>query len=506
VTEPLVISGAPLTIDEVERVADRACRIDLDPHIHDRLNQSRAVVERALVSSRPYYGINTGFGSLARQSIDPDRLLRLQQNLIRSHAAGIGAPLPDRVVRAAMLVLAASLSRGYSGVRPIVVQSILELINSGITPVVPSIGSVGASGDLAPLAHIALALIGEGRATCNGRELDAASALSAAGIEPLILEPKEGLALINGTHLMTAVAALLLADIARLIPAAIVASAMSIEACKATDAFLDERVYKVRQHPCISDVARRLRACLAGSEIVRSHRENDSRVQDPYSFRCAAYVLGAAEHALAYAREAIVSELRAVTDNPLVFPDDDAIIAAGNFHGMPVAIHLDVVAIALAHVAGISQQRTFFLLAAREPESGLPPYLSPDIGVCSGMMVAQYTAAACCNELIGLAAPASVANLPTSAGIEDYNSFGPRAAAKAQRAVELTTDVVAIELLCAAHGIDLHRPLRSGAPVERAHALIRARVQPLTRDRPPSADITAIAELIQQGLFSVESR
>lgn len=426
---------------------------------------------------------------------------------MRSHAAGVGDALPADTVRAMMLLLAASLARGASGVRPIVVEQILALLAHGITPVVPSIGSVGASGDLAPLAAVACTLIGEGDVSVAGTRTSASTALARAGIAPLMLEAKEGLALINGTHLMAAEAALLLTEWETLWPAALVGCAMSIDAAKATDVFLDARVHALRAQPGQSTVAARLRALLEGTQIVESHRVNDSRVQDPYSFRCAPAVLGAAVDAVGYVQAALAHELAAVTDNPLLVGANEdragvSLISAGNFHGMPVALPLDVLAIALTHVAGIAQQRVFFLLSARDPESGLPPYLSPSPGLNSGLMVVQYTAAACCNELAGLCMPASVINVPTSAGIEDYNSFGPRAAAKAQRALELTRTVVAIELLCAAQALDDHRPLRSGVQVETAHARIRSVVPPLETDRPLTADIEAIALLIATGAFA----
>ena len=326
-----------------------------------------------------------------------------------------------------------------------------------------------------------------------------------------MLEAKEGLALINGTHLMAAEGALLLDAWERLWPAALLACAMAIDAVKATDAFLDARVHALRAQPGQAHVAERLRALLAGTEIVASHRVNDDRVQDPYSFRCAPAVLGAALDAVTYVREAVARELGAVTDNPLLVEATDTIdpaagatlVSAGNFHGLPVALPLDVLTLGLTHVAGIAQQRVFFLLSARDPESGLPPYLSPSPGLNSGLMVAQYTAAACCNELAGLCMPASVINVPTSAGIEDYNSFGPRAAAKARRALDLTRTVVAIELFCAAQGLDRHRPLRSGTSIEVAHARIRAVVPSLDADRALTRDIEAIVGLIDDGQFDL---
>ncbi len=498
--DTLVLNGQSLSAGDVVAVARDGRRVALGERAARAIGASRDVVERAARDAAPRYGINTGFGSLSRERIAPARLRELQTNLVRSHAAGVDGPLAQDVVRAMMLLLAASLARGCSGVRVVVVRTLLMMLNKGVTPVVPSIGSVGASGDLAPLAHLALVLIGEGRAWFDGRESTGARAMHAARVRPIALEAKEGLALINGTHLMAGQGALLLHDAARLQDAALVACAMSIDAARATDAFLDDRVHKARNQPGQRGVASSLRALLRGSTILPSHRSGDPRVQDPYSFRCAPQVLGAAFDSIDACRDAIERELGAVTDNPLVFAAGrGSIVSAGNFHGMALAIPLDSLAIALAHIAGIAERRTFWLLSAQDPHARLRPYLAPDPGVTSGLMIAQYTAAACCNEIIGLCTPASVANLSTSAGIEDYNSFGPRAAAKARRTLDLTRMVVAIELLCAVQGLEAHRPLSSGAGVEHARRVIRRRVAPLTADRPPTADIEAIAELIRDG-------
>jgi len=466
------------------------------------MRRSRNVVEVAAASGEAHYGINTGFGSLARRRIETADVAELQRNLIRSHAAGVGEPLPREVVRGMMLLLSASLARGLSGVRPELVDVILAVLNAGITPAVPSVGSVGASGDLAPLAAIGLVLMGEGHVLDGDSTgaLPAAAALAAAGIRTISLEAKEGLAIINGTHLMAAQGALRCAAFTSLFDGAIIAAAMSMDAARATDACLDARLHAARRQPGQEMVAARLRDHLAGSQIVESHRENDPRVQDPYSLRCTPQVLGAAWDAYMYVRAAVERELGAVTDNPLVLDTD--IVSGGNFHGMPLAIALDTLAIAIAHVAGISERRTFWLLAGHDPESHLRPYLAGKPGLHSGLMIAQYTAAACCNEIIGLAAPASVANISTSAGVEDYNSFGPRSAAKARRALELARHVIAIELLCAAQGLEAHRPLRSGAGVEHAHAIIRAVVPVLTDDRPLTPDIEAISALVSRGDLS----
>ncbi len=491
----LVLDGSALTIDDVVSVALQGRAVALADAAVSAMETSRSHVEAICDQPVPRYGINTGFGSLSTKRIDQHDLATLQRNLIRSHNAGVGDHLPIAVVRAMMCILAASLARGKSGIRPVVVETLLRMLNADVIPAVPSLGSVGASGDLAPLAAVASTLIGEGEVYHRGVLRRTSDALCEIQVEPIELQAKEGLALINGTHMMSAQGCLVLDELALLMKYAILACAMSIDAAKATDAFLDERIHTVRCQPGQMSVARALRASLADSEIVASHRENDPRVQDPYSFRCAPVVLGAVCDCMEYVRTSVECELGAVTDNPLVFGSDD-IVSAGNFHGMPLAIPYDALAVAIAHMAGIAERRVFLLLAASDPHSGLSAYLAPHPGVQSGYMIAQYTAAALCNELIGLATPASVANIPTSAGIEDYNSFGPRAIAKARRGLELARKVIAIELMCAAQGLDVHRPLKSSVIVEELHTSIRSVVAPLDADRIVTHDIEAIASLI----------
>lgn len=511
-TKPIVLNAGPLHIEDVVNVAREHVKVAVGPKAIAAMKRSRKVVEDCLTDGQPHYGINTGFGSLSQKRIDADDLATLQRNLIRSHSAGVGEPLRDELVRAMMLILAGSLSRGLSGVRPVVVETIIKMLNAGITPVVPSIGSVGASGDLAPLAHVALAMIGEGyvkltpasnrgpsASSGSSRPIPSARALANARIKPLELQAKEGLALINGTHLMCAEAALVERDAHGLLRTAEVGLAMSIDACRASHAFLDARLYDAR--PNFARVsAQSLRNLLRGSEIVSSHAENDPRVQDPYSLRAGPTVLGAVTNTLWRSYQDVTSELMSVTDNPLIFAGKHtAILSGANFHGMPLAIPLDTLAIALCHIAGISERRTYLMTGAFEPESHLKPFLAPKPGLQSGFMVAQYTAAACVNEMIGLANPASVANIPTCAGMEDYNSYGPRSAAKARRSLELCRYVIAIELMCAAQGVELHRPLKSGHGVERAIKAVRKVVPPLTGDRPLTKDIEAIVELIKSG-------
>ncbi len=493
----LLIDGSSLTPEDVANVARFGQQVQLTDSALQNLREARRIVDQVVAEERVTYGVNTGFGSLSRVTIPQDDVRQVQRNLIRSHSAGIGEPLPNEVVRAMMLILLASLSRGHSGVRPIVAQTLAAVLNANIVPVVPSRGSVGASGDLAPLSHIVSVLIGEGLANMNDEIIDGEIALQQADIQPIVLEAKEGLALINGTHLMCALGSLLIKDAEQLLAAAVNASAMMIDANRATDAFLDARVHQIRQQHGQQWVAFHMQDLLNGSEILPDHRTDDPRVQDPYSFRCTPQVLGAVKDTLDHVRTVIERELGAVTDNPLVFPDNGDIISAGNFHGMPLAIALDMLSIALVHIAGISERRVYHLLSASDSENPLNAYLSPQPGLHSGLMIAQYTAAAACNELQTLAAPASVHNVPTSAGMEDYNSFGPTAGHQAWRALDLARHVIAIEFLCATEALEYQRPLASGDKVEAAYDTIRQHVPRLTEDRSPTPDIGRIVELIR---------
>jgi histidine ammonia-lyase len=513
--DALILDTQPLTIDEVEQVAREDRAVSMGRRAREAVAAARAIIEARAEGPDPIYGVNTGFGSLSRMRISPDDVRQVQRNLIRSHAAGVGDRLPEEVVRAMMLIQAASLCRGHSGARPELIEAILDLLNHRITPLVPSRGSVGASGDLAPLAHAALVLIGEGEAIVNGQRLSGAEALAAAGLEPIMLQAKEGLALINGTHLMCALGALALADIEHLRRAALGAAAMAIDACRATDAFLDDRLHAARNQPGQQRVAEQFRGLLDGSQIIPAHREDDPRVQDPYCLRAAPQVLGAAFDTIDFARAVFERELGAVTDNPLVFPPEahpskpsslqastSSLVSGGNFHGMPLAIALDALAIALCHVAGIAERRINWLLAASDSENPVNIYLSPQPGLHSGLMIVQYTAAACCNELQTLASPASIGNIPTSAGVEDYNSMGATAAQQVRAGVELARNVISCELLVMTEALEYQRPLKSGAGVERVYEAVRQVVPRLTEDRPPAEDIAAIAELIREDAFA----
>ncbi len=547
------LDGGPLSIADVEAVSRCGASVVLDDKAVGAIAASRELLEGiagAGGGGEPHYGINTGFGAFARVRVSDAELSELQRNLIRSHASGVGRPMPRETVRGMMLCLAASLSRGCSGVRPVVIETILALLNAppfveleddhprtdlppptgatkakrpgtypwapkigtpehllGVTPVVPEVGSCGASGDLAPLAHVALVLMGEGEAEYAGRVMPAGEALEMAGVEPIELSAKEGLALINGTHLMAAQAALACAELDRLMEAAFVATAMSIDACRATDTFLDERIHAARNQHGQQQAAAKLRGLLKGSTIVTSHVKDDPRVQDPYSLRCSPQVLGAVLDTVAHVRRVVEAELGAVTDNPLVFNITQkgkargVALSGGNFHGMPMALALDTLAVAVAHVAGISERRTYHMLSGFDPETRLPHFLAPKPGLHSGYMIAQYASAACVNEIATLCFPASVVNLTTSAGMEDYNSWGPRSAAKCRRIIELARSVVSIELLCAAQAIEHHRPLKSSGAVEAAHDVIRGVVPKLEDDRPPAPDIRTIEGLIEAGRF-----
>ena len=503
IAEALVLDGGPLALADLEAVARHGRAVHVGERARERLGAARSIIKRRAAGPEAIYGVNTGFGSLAGRCIEPDELREVQRNLVRSHAAGVGEPLADDVVRAMLVILAASLSRGFSGVRVELVERICDLLGHRITPVVPSRGSVGASGDLAPLAHAALVLIGEGEARVGGKVVPGAEALTAAGLEPLVLEAKEGLALINGTHLMAAIGALALGDVERLWSAALAAAALAIDACRATDAFLDARLHEARAQAGQVQVAEAIRRMLSGSTIVTAHKTDDPRVQDPYSLRAIPQVLGAVHDTIEHVRGVFERELAAVTDNPLVFAEDGAIISGGNFHGLPLAIALDTLTVALAHLAGIAERRVNWLLAASDSENPVNVYLSPEPGLHSGLMITQYTAAACCNELQTLTTPASVANIPTSAGMEDYNSMGTTSAHQARSAVTLAEQVVAIELLVMAEALEYQRPLESGGGVERTYQTVRSAVPRLTADRPPAPDIAAIARLIRDGAFGV---
>jgi len=469
--------------------------------------RSRAVVDAVVAggdASPAVYGVNTGFGALAEVRISADQVTRLQQNLVRSHASGVGSPLPREAVRAMMLLRAAVLATGRSGARIVCCERLCELLNAGVHPEIPARGSVGASGDLAPLAHLALGMIGEGRAEFRGEVLPADEALRRADLVPLVLEAKEGLTLLNGTQHMTAIGGLAVLDAEDTARVADIAGALSLEALKGTVRAFDERVIAARPHPGQIAVAQFLRELLVGSAIAESHKDC-GKVQDPYSLRCMPQVHGATRDVLGFARTVLEREAGSSTDNPLVFSDTDEMISGGNFHGQPVAIALDAAAIAVAELANISERRVEQLVNPHL-SSGLPPFLAPDSGLNSGFMIAQVAAAALVSENKVLAHPASVDSIPSSAGREDHVSMGATAALKLATIHDHVRTVLAIELLCAAQGIDLRRPLTTTKPLEAVHAAIRAKVPAMMVDRPLSPDIAAVRALIDDGTLIAAAR
>ncbi len=502
---PVVLDGSPLSICSIVSVARRGALVELANASRKRVEAARDGMLARAAEGEALYGINTGFGSFAHVRLPADQLAQLQLNLIRSHACGVGELLDTESVRGVMVVLAASLARGHSGVRPAVIDSIIEHLNHGITPCVPSRGSVGASGDLAPLAHIAQGLVGEGEVHVHGSRtpVNAHEAQERAGIARLQLSEKEGLALINGTHMMCALGAIAVSDVRDLMHAAIAALAMALDGCRAATSVLDPRIHAVRAQTGQQQIAAVVAAMLRESQIGPSHASNDPRVQDPYALRAGPQVLGAVLDAIRFARTTIERELGAVTDNPLVFEASGRwdVLSGANFHGMPLAIALDLLKIALSHLAGIAERRIYWALSGHDRENLLPPHLSANPGVQSGCMIVQYTAAACCNELRTLAYPSSVGNIPTCAGIEDYNSMGATSALHARDAIRLARDVVACELLVMAQALEFQRPLVSGAGVEGARAIVRTVVAPLTADRSIAPDLAAIAALIARGAF-----
>jgi histidine ammonia-lyase len=492
------LTGSSLTLDDIVAVADGGVAVALAPDAAADMDASRAIVDGHADSSEPVYGINTGFGALAETTIARDALEALQVNLLRSHAAGVGEPLPPRAVRASMLLRANVLAKGFSGIRRSTLQHLIDLLNHRVHPIVPSRGSVGASGDLAPLAHLALVLIGEGLATVGdgGEALPGREALARAGLRAVSLGPKEGLALINGTQPSTAVLALALNGAERLARATDIAVALSIDALRGSVRPFDARIHAARPHAGQRVSAANVRRLLEGSALNKSH-EHCGKVQDAYSLRCAPQVHGAARDGLAFVRTTVATEANAATDNPMVFAADGDIVSGGNFHGAPVAMAADLLVLAVAQLATISERRGDRLV--NPALSDLPPFLTPQSGLQSGYMMAQVTAAALASEVKTLAHPASVDTIPTSANREDHVSMSMGAALKASRSVELATRVVAVELLFACQGLDLLAPLTTSPVLQRVHAAVRARVAPLGDDRPPAPDIETIAAMIADG-------
>jgi histidine ammonia-lyase len=499
--DSLTIRGE-LSLADVERVARGAghVRLELAGDARLRIRAAREVVERVIRDNRVVYGITTGFGALAEVIIPPDRIRELQANLIRSHAAGVGEPLDEVETRAVMLLRASVLALGHSGVREEVVELLLDCLNHGVHPVIPSRGSVGASGDLAPLSHLALVLLGEGEAVLDGERMSGADALARAGLRPLVLEAKEGLALNNGTQVHTGIGILALLRAERALETLEVAGSMSLEGLRGTPDAFDAAIQRVRPQRGQVTSAARLRTLLAESEIRESHRHGDPRVQDAYSLRCMPQVHGAARQAFEYVRGVLEVEANSATDNPLIFPEEDRVISGGNFHGQPAAQALDLLAIACADLGSIAERRIARLV---DPAlSGLPAFLTPDPGVNSGLMMAQIVAAALVTDLRLRTHSASADSVPTDANKEDHVSMGIAAALKARESVALLETVAALELLTAAQSLEFLRPLRPGRGVAVAYELVRGAVAPLEQDRVLAPDIAALEELVRSGAFA----
>ena len=500
----IILDGETLTIEDIVTVARENAKVEIPDYVKEKVLNSRKILEEILDSDKAVYGVNTGFGALSKVKISKKEQERLQLNMIRSHSAGVGKPLPTDIVRATMLLRANMLARGYSGIRLEVLENLIKMLNEGVHPIIPEKGSVGASGDLAPLAHIALVLIGEGKAEYKGEVLHGKEALERAGIKPLELKAKEAMALINGTQLITAIAALAIYDAENLIRTAEIAAALSLEALNGVlDAF-EERIGRLRPHIGQISTARNIRQLVKESRLVISGKEAMKKFgypHDPYTLRCIPQVLGAARDTISHARQIIETEINSVTDNPLVFSEDRTCVSAGNFHGQPVAVAMDMLGIAITIIGGFSERRIARLLDEKL-NRGLPPFLVPKeakAGLNSGFMLAQYTAAALASENKVLAHPASIDSIPTSANFEDYVSMGATAARKAMDIIENTWRILAIELLCACQAADLQGAEKLGLGTKIAYSMIRSEVPMLREDRVLSDDIEKIYGIIKIG-------
>jgi len=495
-TKITVVAGK-LTLRTLRQIASGGIGVILDSATLPAILGSRKSVQKAVEEGAPAYGINTGFGKLAKTHIAHDQLERLQTNLVRSHAVGTGPPLADAPARLVLVLKAASLARGHSGVRPELIDALLALYNANVLPSIPAKGSVGASGDLAPLAHVALALMGEGEVRIDGTPVAASEGLRRAGLSPMTLTAKEGLALLNGTQVSTALALKALFEVEDIFAAAVVTGALSVDAAKGSDVPFDARIQEVRGQPGQIDVAARYRALLAGSEIRRSHLVNDDRVQDPYSLRCQPQVMGACLDLIRNVAVTLAIEANAVTDNPLVFADSGEVLSGGNFHGEPVAFAADVLALAIAEIGALAERRIALLIDSSL--SGLPPFLVREPGINSGFMLAHVTAAALASENKSLAHPVSVDSLPTSANQEDHISMSTFAARRLGEMAENTRTIVAIELLAAAQAIDFHAPLKTSSSLQGVHRAIRERVVFYAEDRFFAPDIAAMRDFVASG-------
>jgi len=499
------LKGEQISLVQLAAVALGGEAVHISPVARPRILASRKAIEQIVERDAVVYGVNTGFGKLSDVRIPQSELRQLQLNLVRSHACGIGNPLSEPEARAIMVLRANVLALGFSGIRFEVIELLCEMLNRRVCPVVPEKGSVGASGDLAPLAHLALSLIGEGEAFFEGQRMASAEALRRAQLTPVQLEAKEGLALLNGTQAMHAVGGLALLRAKRLARIADVAGAMSLEALKGTPAAFDSRLQDARPHPGQKAVAKHLLSLIEGSEIRESHLEEDSRVQDAYSLRCMPQVHGAVRGALGHCEDVLLIESASATDNPLVFAESGEVISGGNFHGAPLALGFDYAAIAITDLMSMSERRTDRLLNPDKNE-GLPAFLAREPGVQSGFMAAHIAAASLVNEARVLAHPASIDNITTSGGKEDHVSMGMTSALKLRAIVDLAESLLAIELLAAAEGLEHRRPLKAGVGVERAFAAVRKIASPLTEDRALSGDIASVAEAIRRGDFDSEDK
>jgi histidine ammonia-lyase len=497
------LKGEQISLVQLAAVAFEGEAVCISPAARPRILASRKAIEQIVERDAVVYGVNTGFGKLSDVRISHGELRQLQLNLVRSHACGIGNPLSEAEVRAMMVLRANVLALGFSGIRFDVIELLCEMLNRRLCSVVPEKGSVGASGDLAPLAHLALSLIGEGETFFEGQRLTGAEALRRARLTPVQLEAKEGLALLNGTQAMHAVGGLALLRVQRLARVADVAGAMSLEALRGTPAAFDSRLQDARPHPGQKAVAKHLLSLMEGSEIRQSHLEDDPRVQDAYSLRCMPQVHGAVRGVLGHCEDILLIESASATDNPLVFAESDEVISGGNFHGAPLAFAFDYAAIAIADLMSMSERRTDRLLNPDKNE-GLPAFLAREPGVQSGFMTAHIAAASLVNEARVLAHPASIDNITTSGGKEDHVSMGMTSALKLRAIIDLTENLLAIELLAASEGLEHRRPLKAGIGVEHAFAAVRKIAPPLVQDRPLSGDITQVAEAIRRGDFDGE--
>ncbi|HEY6265339.1 MAG TPA: histidine ammonia-lyase [Candidatus Acidoferrum sp.] len=501
----VTLNGNDLTFQQLYAVALYGESVALAPAAAERMKASRAVVDRVVTSGATAYGINTGFGKLASVRISTEQVRQLQVNLVRSHASGVGAPLSEVETRAMMLLRANALAKGLSGIRPQVVETLCAMLNAKVHPVIPSQGSVGASGDLAPLAHLAQVVIGEGRAIFREETLAGGEAMKRAGIAPVALEAKEGLSLLNGTQGMLALLSLALHEADNLVDTADVAASLSLDALRGSPGAFDSRIMHARAYAGAATTARNLAHLNEGSQIRESHRsaDKDTRVQDAYSLRCTPQVHGAVRDSLAQAREMAAVELNSATDNPLVFVRDENngdIISGGNFHGQPLAMAADQVAIAIATLGGIVERRIEQM--TNPLTSMLPAFLTPEPGLNSGFMIAQVTAAALTSENKALATPHSVDSISTSGNQEDYVSMGMSGARRLERMLVNLRHIIAIELLCACQGVDLLAPLQTGALAKKAHAAVRAKSAKVTDDRPLAPEIEAVSALVADGTFS----